>query len=79
MLQTEDYERLLDQDEIFFDLLKKYEIEATEKEDNSKNARQTYNETSLKEEEGFFSFIVNTFSYKSNNTIALKKILFLTK
>ncbi len=31
VLVTEDYERVLDQDEILFDLLKKYEIEAIER------------------------------------------------
>jgi uncharacterized protein YjbK len=39
VLNTDSHERILDQDEIFFDLLKKFEIEAKEEEDSNKIAR----------------------------------------
>lgn len=70
---------MLDQDEILFDLIKKYELYAIEKEDSSKSARMTLNETSLKEDDGFFSFIKSAFVPKSSNSLTFKKIIFLTK
>jgi hypothetical protein len=39
----------------------------------------TLNETSLKVEEGFFSFIKSALAPKSNNSLAFKKIVFLPK
>lgn len=47
VLKLETGERVLDQDEVLFDLIVKHSLEATEREDEHRPDRSTFNPTSI--------------------------------
>jgi hypothetical protein len=47
ILRYENKERLLDQDEVLFDMIDKYQLPAVEREDTNRQSRYSVNVTSL--------------------------------
>jgi hypothetical protein len=72
-------QRLLDQDEVLFDLIGKYDFPVEEKEDANRHSRYSFNVTTIQKEEGFFSFISEVFANKVDSCLAFRKIVYLPK
>ena len=79
LIKYEGKERILDQDEVLFDLISKYKFPVEEKEDTHRQSRFSYNVTTIKKEEGIMSFLSEVFSSRVDSCLTFRKIIYLPK
>ncbi len=69
----------MDQDEVLFDLISKYTLEAVEREDAFRQSRVSVNVTSINKEETIFSLFSSFFKSNLNSHLSFRKIIYLPK